>query len=223
MYNFVGNKVSFYLIVTEALNIKSFDVVLEGLASLIWVNYLSKLYNTDIIFETIQLKIAHPPDRVCSFATLGYLSTGSLSQLTDPTSARSFIFLVSCPLVQAAKDDFSIRLPWVSQRLQDINAVVINSLLTLPNGLNYKTSIVKDFSSFLGNDINIFKNNNQDENSKLIFKLVVKTLRPSAVFPYPFARTVSPVGFISNSLVSAINFPVNLETFSESEAWASSD
>jgi len=216
IFNYSGKNFNFHLMITGKEGVMSPEDVLNELTNTFWDNYISKMCNSNVSLESVQLKIVYPNKRKTPLISLAIGKEGVLDPLEHEIASRAFILMIASQFVRGGKDDFTIRVPFLSPALININS--LTSPLKTDSGLT--APIVRTFCEFLSDDFKLFLSNSDIQKGSVTLHLVVKTLRDSSPLIYPLATLVSPVGYLSNSRASSINFPLTKSEAVQSLSWS---
>lgn len=141
--------------------------------------FIVPLIPKNVVLETVQLKQVDPvPDKPVVISS-GFTTVGALDPRNHKASHRAFVFNLYSPTVTGGRNDFTVRIPFVSSSLGDWenypSSTIINS--------------IKGIQTFLKNPVNV--------GDGLSFGLMLETTQTAAFFRYNPVTDVTITGFNS--------------------------
>ena len=196
--NFASKETTFYLACQSIKgSISPFELI-NALATQIFDGHIKYLINSSILVEVAAVSRVFPTKRKSARTSIGLVNAGRLDEQIDSASNRSFIINLASKGVQTSKDDASIRLPWCSTRLSDINSIAFDGIKT--------QSVVSSFCKMLAKPLVLSFADELGSQREVMLSFMLRTRRSSAPFPYWVIDYASPTGYASAAMGSASLF-----------------
>jgi hypothetical protein len=200
--NFLGKHINFYFIVTKVEGGFLEQELAIFFKNEIWEKNLSNLYSSDVVLESIQLKLVFPKNRINALFSFPFVESGKLDPEIHVPNSKSFIIRMGSKFFSNAKDDNTLRLGFISKQFMVFNHEnVINLRLYLDS-----------FLEFLRNPVEIKTFGSKDTITNYAeFFLALQTKNPHAPAVYLVADSLAATGFVGNSRAHGLSIISKLD------------
>jgi hypothetical protein len=213
--NLFRQSVVFHFTVLGSDNTWSDSEICFNVATELYEKFLGQMLNTDVLFESVQIKKKFPQANISTRRSIAFSQSGTLSPENNVPSNRPFIFNLASIDLPGDFDSYSLRLPFVSQSFNDSSSYEGGTQIPffkISNICDYlaQPMLVKDASKMGGP-------------GKLLLKLTVVSQSQNALSQYGPVSFVSSSGFLmdmSNSvkLLPVVNPSENSSGYVESDS-----
>lgn len=200
--NYISKPFSLYFTILEVGDVQAVQNVMSALTKLVFGDFISEFMTSQIILESTQLKIVYPPSRVSSRRSIGISQPGKRLTENYVTGNRAFLLAFSSNDLNGDIDDSSLRINFAVSALMNTGAVISQ----IGNSENLIEVLCRVFTRPL--HLNVSGDGPNKKSMEL--RLMIKTNRAKAIFPFYPVDYISPTGFVSDSKASA--YSINEET-----------
>lgn len=177
-----------YYVVSGYVGQLTFLDALSAIKTHVWDDHIVGMVSSDVCLEAGRARIVYPFSRTNSSYALGFNEFGNPNLAQTLPATRPFVFQLGTSLVSGGRDDYSIRIPFVSDKFLNIN--YMGDLGNKP--------VAKQLEQALAEPIQLGEKNTKTGEKPLFLELVLKTTRQKALRPFLPVESVVTMGFNTN-------------------------